>query len=82
MLSLFVYVYAINTTARHVAHRQELEQRIKDKSAELNSLEFTYIELRNNITTELAYARGFQEEKNPLYISRLRPISLSFNTSR
>ena len=50
-------------------------------SAHFDSLEFAYIELRNNVTLELAYQRGFKEAKSPLYISRTRPQALSFNTS-
>ena len=80
VLSLFAYVYAINATARNIALRQGLERQIADISANLNSLEFAYIELRNNVTIELAYHYGFQEIRNPLYISRTRPASLSFNT--
>lgn len=80
ILSLFVYVYAIHATARHVANRQELEKKVADISSNLNSLEFTFIELRNNVTMELAYNYGFQEVKNPLYISRRGQSSLSFNT--
>jgi len=80
ILSLFVYIYAIHATARNVADRQELEKQVADLSSDLNSLEFAYIELRNDVTIELAYNYGFREVKNPLYISRTRQSSLSFNT--
>ena len=80
VLSLFVYIYAINVTARNVALRQNLERQTAGVSANLDSLEFAYIELKNNITIELAYQRGFREIKNPLYVSRAGTASLSFNT--
>lgn len=80
VLSLFVYIYAINATARHVALRQGLERRMTDASARLDALEFAYIALKSNITIELAHQYGFREVKNPLYISRARPVSLSLNT--
>ncbi|MDP3875337.1 MAG: hypothetical protein Q8Q22_02360 [bacterium] len=80
MLSLFIYIYAVNATARNIAIRQDLEKQMANMSANLNSLEFAYIELRNNITIELAYDHGFREAKSPLYVSRARPASLSFNT--
>ena len=80
MLSLSVYVYAINATARNIAIRQDLERQVAHISADLDSLEFAYIELKNNITIELALQHGFREVKSPLYISRLRPAPLSFNT--
>ena len=83
VLSFFIYIYAINATARHIVLRQNLERQIASTKANLNSLEFAYIELKNNITIELAYQYGFQEVRNPLFISRIRPSSsLSFNTSR
>ncbi len=80
ILSLSVYVYAINTIARNIATRQDLERQIVKMRAGLDSLEFAYIELKNNITIELAQDHGFKEVKSPLYVSRARPASLSFNT--
>ena len=79
-LSLFVYIYAINATTRNTAIRQSLEREIASLSADLDSLEFTYIQLKNNVTIELAYSYGFKEVKDPLYISRVPETSLSFNT--
>ena len=80
ILSLCVYVYAINTIARNIASRQNLERQIVKTGAGLDSLEFAYIELKNSITLELALDYGFREVKSPLYVSRVRPTSLSFNT--
>lgn len=80
ILSLGVYVYAINTIARNVASRQNLERQLVKTSAGLDALEFAYIELKNNITIELAHDYGFQEVRSPLYVSRARSLSLSFNT--
>lgn len=80
LLSLFVYIYAINATARHIADRQNRERQITKISADLNSLEFAYIELKNNVTLELAYEYGFREAKSPLFVSRARPVSLTINT--
>ena len=80
ILSLSVYIYAINTTARNVALQQVLEKQMAKVSASLDPLEFAYIELKNNITIELAHDYGFRETKSPLYVSRLRATTLSFNT--
>jgi len=79
IISLCVYMYAISATARNIAVRQGLERQIAHISTSLDSLEFTYIGLKNNVTLELAYQHGFREVKNPLYVSR-RLTSLSFNT--
>ncbi len=80
ILSLFVYIYAINVTTRNAALGQNLERQMGRAGAELDSLEFAYIKLKNNVTLELAYERGFKETKNPLYVSRRPNTSLSFNT--
>lgn len=80
ILSVFIYIYAINAISRNIAVRQNLEKQIASASANLDSLEFAYIELKNSVTIELAYQYGFQEVKNPLYVSRAHPASLSFNT--
>jgi hypothetical protein len=81
ILSLCLYVYAINATARNIATRQGLEKQAVNISANLNPLEFAYIELKNNVTIELAYQYGFKEVKDPLYVSRTNPVALSLNTS-
>jgi hypothetical protein len=80
VLLLLVYIYAINTTARNIAVRQDLERQIAQVSASLDPLEFAYIELQNNVTMELAYEYGFKETQSPLYVSRARAGALSFNT--
>lgn len=80
MLSLFIYIYAVNATARNIAMRQDLERQLTNMSVNFSALEFAYIELKNNITIELAYNHGFREVKSPLYILRAYAPSLSFNT--
>lgn len=80
IISLSVYIYAVNAIARNIAVKQDMERQITNMTNDFNSLEFAYIELRNNVTMELAYQHGFQEVKSPLYISRIHPQALSFNT--
>lgn len=77
---LFVYIYSINATARNIAERQSWERQMARINSELNSLEFTYIELKNDVTLELAHQYGFREARNPLYVSRTQNSSLSYNT--
>src|SRR3989344_8797116 len=81
MLSISIYIYAVNAIARNIALKQDLEKQTANMLANFDSLEFAYIELRNNVTLELAYQRGFKVVKSPLYVSRTRPKALSFNTS-
>lgn len=81
ILSLSLYIYAVNATARNIATRQNLEREVAKIATTLDSLEFAYIGLKNDVTIELAYSYGFQEVKSPLYVSRARGASsLSFNT--
>lgn len=80
LLSLLIYIYSINTIARNIAVRQNLEEKITQTTANLATLEFNYIELKNNVTIELAQSHGFKEVKDPLYVSRSPSASLSFNT--
>ena len=80
-LSLVVYVYAVNATARNVALRASLEKESTELGAELATLEFQYIDLKGEVTIERAGEYGFQEVKEPLYVSReSSEASLSFNT--
>lgn len=77
--SLFIYFYSIESTARNVALRQNLESRVVEASGHLGTLEFEYIELKNNVSMELARHYGFTETINPLYVSR-EANSLTLNT--
>ncbi len=80
IVSLFVYFYAINSIARSTAMRQNLEAVLTDASSEIGALEFSYIELKNGVTAELAASYGFEEAKKPLYVSRSTSNSLTLNT--
>lgn len=80
VLSLLAYFYAVNAITRNVAIRQNLERQIAHTSTNLSALEFAYIKLKNNVTIELAHEHGFREAGSLLYVSRTRPLSLSFNT--
>ena len=82
ILSLFTYMSAINITARNIAKRSNLENQITVKRNDLDTLEFKYIELKNNITADLASYYGFKEAKDPLYISRGSKTTFSFNTGQ
>lgn len=80
LISLGAYVYAVNSTARNVALRSELERQVVNLNTELAGLEFQYIKLKNEVTLEIAKELGYQEVRQPLYISRGSAPSLSFNT--
>ena len=83
LLSLFVYVYAVNAAAHHIAVRQNLEKQVAEANSRLSTLEFQTITMRNNITFETARSYSFEEVRTPLYVSRTSSASsLTFNTER
>jgi hypothetical protein len=79
LLSLFVYFYAVNVIARNTALRQNLEAHVADASGRIGALEFSYIELKNSITSEVAASHGFKEVRAPLYVSRTGSTALTLN---
>lgn len=79
LLSLFVYFYAINSIARSTAMRQNLEAQVVDAAGRIGTLEFAYIELKNNITSEVAANYGFKEVKKPLFVTRTTGSALTLN---
>lgn len=82
VLALGVYFYAIHSTIRYTAERQDLEGEVALLAAESSSLEFAYINKRNEIGIELASAYGLREVKTPVYVSRARAGVLTLNTAR
>lgn len=81
LLSLGLYIYAVNATAHNVAMRVALENEATSLNADLATLEFRYISLKNDVTLDTARAYGFSEVREPLYVSRTSEAnSLSFNS--
>lgn len=79
ILSLFIYFYSVSAMARNTAIRQNLEAQLADTGGRIGGLEFSYIELKNSITSELAHQYGFREIRNPLYVSRNAANSLTLS---
>lgn len=81
VVSLAVYVYAVNAVVRNTVARQNLEAEASHLSAVIAEMEFSYIALKNDIDLEVAYARGYKDVSSPTYISRARTGALSMNTT-
>ncbi|MDB5266268.1 MAG: hypothetical protein JWN89_83 [Parcubacteria group bacterium] len=79
--SLALYVYGVNATVRNTVVRAQLEAEASNISAHLGEMEFAYISLKNKVSLEVAYARGYQDVVSPTFISR-SSRSLSLNTKR
>lgn len=79
--SLGLYVYGINATVRNTVARQDLEAEAMNIGTKLGEMEFAYIGLKNDVSLEVAYARGFKDVTNPVYISRTESHALSMNSA-
>ena len=71
-----IQIVAVGATTRNIASRQILEKEVLEATARTGALEFTYIELKNQVNIGIAQERGYKESKNPVYVSRLAPDSL------
>ncbi len=78
-LCLIVYVVAVNYTVRNTVARQTLEVEEANRAALIGDLEFSYIAMKNKVSLDLAYSRGFKEVKSPTYISQSASRVLTFN---
>ncbi|MFZ2048956.1 MAG: hypothetical protein WAV25_01500 [Minisyncoccia bacterium] len=81
ILSLVVYIFAINATIRNTVTRQNLENEVATISTQLGDLEFSYIALKNRVSLDLAYTRGFKNVSSAQYISRGESRSLTMNVT-
>ena len=79
VMSFGLYVYALNAVIRNTVARQNLELVAADLSTQASSLEYAYINLKNKISIDMAYAQGFKDISSPIYISRARANSLTMN---
>ena len=68
---VFIHIFAVGSTTRNIALRQELEKEAISLGAEIGTLEFTHIGLKNTIDLDLALSQGYKEAKNPTYVSRI-----------
>lgn len=73
------YAYLINKTIMNVVAREDVERNISELSSSIGELEFKYMTLRNGITIDLAYTKGFLDAEPSQFISR-NPSTLSYNS--
>lgn len=83
ILSLGFYLYFLSNTVYTAVSRQQTEKSIAALENSLNTLESTYLKLKNAVTTELAQAKGFRDIVATKYISRTslsKGLSLNVNS--
>ncbi len=80
LLCTFVlYIYGINSTVHNTVTRQNLETEVGNLTVAISEMEYSYINLKNNVNIEVAYARGYQDVTSPTFITRGTSRSLSYN---
>ncbi|KND48927.1 MAG: hypothetical protein AB200_00670 [Parcubacteria bacterium C7867-005] len=78
-LSLVIYIYGINATVHNTVTRQNMEKQVSSITTALGEMEFKYISLKNSISLEVAYEKGFKDVDTPVFISRASTPTLSIN---
>ena len=83
LVTFFSYVYLVNKTIMNVVAREKVESNISSLSTTIGTLEYKYITLKNSVTLDLAYSKGFKEATPSQFIARQKSgNSLSYNFSR
>lgn len=81
VFSLVSYMFFINMAVLNTVTLEETENSFATRNAEVSELEFSYISLKNSITLQYAYEKGFVEAKEVHFASRQSPRNLSLNTA-
>jgi uncharacterized protein YpmS len=77
VLSIIVYVYAVNQTVRNVVMRQKMEAELTHLVAQNGETEFAYIARKNAITLATASELGFTVVDTSIFVSRQSSVALA-----
>ena len=76
-----LYMFLVNGAVFNVVAREDMENQLATINARVSELEFEYIGLRNSITIQYAYDRGFRDVTNAIFAERTPRSNLSINTA-
>lgn len=78
---LVFYGFMVNSTIANAVAKQQAEKDIISLNTDVNSMESTYLNLKNKITIDLAVSKGFVENMTEKYVvvSKDKGLSLSIN---
>lgn len=79
---LVFYGFMVNKTIVNAVSKQKTEKDIIVLNSEVNSIESKYLDLKNNITIDLALSKGFIVNENIKYVVNSvsdQKVSLSIN---
>ncbi len=79
-ISLIMYVVGVNSTIHNTVTRQRLEASLSNLTLDISEKEFSYINLKNKINIDIAYARGYTDVTKPIFITRGSARSLTYNS--
>lgn len=79
--SFILYMFLVNGAVLNVVAREEVESSVAALNAKVSELEFEYISLKNSITIQYAYDRGFKDVSHVTFAERSSGSSLSLNTT-
>ncbi len=77
VLSLAVYVYAVNQTVRNIVARQNMETELMELTALIGEKEFKYISQKNEIDLDTALSMGFRPVETRIFVSRQSSVALA-----
>ena len=81
-LLLVSYGFLVNRTILNAVAKQNLEKQMSALNSSVDSLEFTYLNMENTITMDLATAKGFvavAEDNFAVVTPAKGGVALSFN---
>jgi len=81
-LLFLLYAYFVNQTIINVVAREKIEKDIADVSGEIGDTEFDYMTLRNNLTLDVAYAKGFKDTEVTAFVSPGKSLPITYNSGR
>ncbi len=79
LFSAVFYTHFLNQTVINVVEREKKESEITNLFSEIGTLEFQYIQSKNDLSLEYAKELGFVESPTIIFVSRAKDTSLSFN---
>ncbi len=85
VFSFVSYIYLVNRTVLNVVAREEVETVLSTLGTKVSELEFKYISLKNVVTMQYAYDRGFtkiDEGRDVYFAVRSGSRDLSVNTTQ
>jgi len=75
VLLALAYMFFVNETVRSVVLRQQLEKQVSSLDSTIATLEFEYVSQSHSIDLVLATALGFNEARNPTFVSKKQAVS-------